>query len=290
MKSVLIIFFSSVSILTFSQDRWAQQKSIHKYKISTNLVRPILNIKGFPSYSGVALSFSYISSGRVFSIEPEIQISNQFSVAVPIYFGVNRMDLNSYDGTLYTSWNYIDSVTTPTLSYIQTNYERSLDMIGQIGAQGKWFPWGHEIRDKSKLYPFLSIGLVTALYDIYSMDFGQTWTQENIDYIGPAGNGTAGQNVPSIAIRSHKTMVFRGEFLIGAELLFGKNFGFTYSMGYSTRRFYSSTATDRLFSRREGEEFELVAEPSFPGEDNLYVDKRKIPIHRLHLTYAFGRK
>jgi hypothetical protein len=289
MKYILILFFS-FPLLTFSQGRWKKHEGIHKYKVSTNILRPILNIKGFPSYSGWALSFSYISSGRVFSIEPEFQVSNQFSVAVPIYFGVNRMNLNTYDGTLYTSWNYIDSVTTPTLTYIQTNYQRPLDMIGQIGAQGKWFPWGHEIRDKSKFYPFLSVGIHTALYDIYAMDFGQTWTQENIDYIGPGGYGSGGQNAPSIAVRSHKTMVFRGEFLIGVELLFGKSFGFTYSMGYSTRRFYSNEATDRLYSRRAGEEYELIAEPKFPGEDNLYVDKRKIPIHRLQLTYAFGRK
>lgn len=289
MKPILALVFTATFLTAFAQGQFRQRGGIHKYKVSTNLVRPLLDIQGFPNYSGWALNFSYISSSRVFSIEPEIQISNQFSLAIPIYFGIDKMDINSYDGTLYTSWNYIDSATVPTLTYIQTNYQRRLDMIGQVGAQGKWFPWGHEIRQSSTFYPFVSMGLTTALYDIYAMDFGQTWNSTNIEEVGPAGYSN-GQNAPALEARSHKTLVFRGEFLLGVELLFGQHFGLIYSLGYSTRRYYANEATDRFYSRRENEAYELLAEINFPGEDNLGVDQRKIPIHRFQLVYAFGQK
>ena len=153
-------------------------------------------------------------------------MSNQFSLAVPIYFGIDRINKDSYDGTLYTSWDYIDSASIPKLSYIQTNYQRRLDMIGQIGAQGKWFPWGHEIRDKNTFYPFLSAGIHSAVYDVYAMDFGITWDLDKINEVGPSGYSD-GQKVPDLEVHSQKTMVFRGAFLIGVELLVGIKIGIT---------------------------------------------------------------
>lgn len=287
MKFIIHLIISLLSLSSFSQEMSTENKSFHKYKISTNLLRPTKDIKHFPTNEG-RFGVDYISSGRVFSFEPEFQVSNQFSIAVPIYFGVNRMDTSNYNHlTLHSWWNYIDSVTTPALASIQTNYHRSLDMIGQVGVQGKWFPWGHEIHEKSKFYPFLSAGLHLALYDIYAMDFGQTWTQEKID---DTQWGYYGQNSPLIALHPHKTMVFRGEFLIGSELIFRNNIGLILSMGYSTPRIYFNEATDRLYSRKENEEFELVGESKFPGENTLSADKRKIFILRLQLTYAFGSK
>lgn len=276
------LFLFSILTLTSSGQNYG------KYKVSTNLIRPFMEFQGYPSHFGW-LSFSFLSSSRDVSIEPEVQLSDHFSVAVPVYVGISRMDMNSYDGHLYASYNYIDSVTVPPLTYIQTNYQRSIDLIGQVGMQGKWFPWGHEVRAETHVYPFASIGIITALCDIYEMDFGQTWNTEKLHDIGPAGY-TSGQSASVLAIRSHKTMVLRGEFLLGIELMFGEHVGLTYSLGYSTKRNYLNPATDRLYSRWEGEAYEHIGNAGFPGEDNLYAENHKIGIHRLQLTIAFGKK
>jgi hypothetical protein len=296
MKFIVIILFCFGTSISIAQESLIEkrypnslQKKIHTFRISTNLVRPLMEFNGYPGSDGWAISYRFLSSSRDVSIEPEYQLSNQFSIAVPFYFGLTRMDTETFSPTLYTSWSFIDSTSMPRLDYIQTNYKRRLDLIAQIGIQGKWFPWGHEIKEKAHIYPFLSAGLTIALYDIYSVDFGQTWDSNSIaetgeyDYLG-------GENIPFLAVRSHKTGVFRGEFLTGIELMFGKHLGLIYSLGFSTKRIYFQEATDRVYSRIEGQEFTLTEEFGFPGVDNLSMEPKRFLINRLQLTYAFGLK
>ena len=90
-----------------------------------------------------------------------------------------------------------------------------------------------------------------------------------------------------LAVRSHKTGVLRGEILIGIELLFKKNWGFIYSMGLSTKRNYFQEATDRIYSRTEGEEYMLLEEFGFPGDNELHRGKGRMYINRLQFTYSF---
>lgn len=296
MKFLLVISFCFGTSISFAQESlvgkkypYSLQKKIHKFKISTNLIRPLMEINGYPGSVGWAFSLNFLSSSRDVSIEPEYQLSNQFSIAIPFYFGLTRMDTENFSPTLYTSSSFIDSTSIPRLDYIQTNYERRLDLIAQIGIQGKWFPWGHEIKDKAHIYPFLSAGLIIALYDIYSVDFGQTWDSNSIAETGEH-DYWGGENIPFLAVRSHKTGIVRGEFLTGIELMFGKHWGLIYSLGFSTKRNYFQEATDRIYSRIEGQEFVLTEEFGFPGDDDLSVEPRRFLLNRLQLTYAFGSK
>lgn len=259
-----------------------------KFKISTNLISPFIQFNGLPRINGWALTYRFLSSSRDVSIEPEYQVSNYFAIALPIYIGLTRMNKNAVSPTLFSSWSYTDSIETPSLEYIQTNYKRRIDLIGQLGIQGKWYPWGIKKAEKSKIQPFLSSAMHLAIYDIYSFEFGQTWDSTSLAEFDESDSESF--NVPAIGVGSHKTIVLRGEFLVGFEKKLSSSFGITYSLGYSTRRMYFNDATDRIYTREEGGQYELAESFDFPGKDVLNVDQNGFFINRFQLTYYIKKK
>jgi len=262
---------------------------LNRFKISTNLIRPFMEFHALPRNNGWFFKSRFLSSSRDISIEPEYQFSKNFAVAAPLYIGLTKMDKNVENHELYTNWSYVDSNSIPTLKNPSPYYFRRLDLIGQLGLQGKWYPFGREIQYSSKIYPFVSVGTHFALYDIYSFDFGQTWSSTSIAELGEYYyNDSKNYDIPAIEIRSHRTGVFRGEFLTGIEFMFNKRIGLIYSIGYSTQRLYFSNATDRIYTRMEGDEYKLIEEVGFPKNRGSNNDIGGFFINRLKLTYSFN--
>lgn len=296
--------------------------SYSKFSIATNVLSPFsnYNTSNLEVSSDKRMYSRYISfTNRVFSIEPEIRLTEKFGLKFPLLIGVggkaetiNTTNLFSDDWTPGRIYSHLapgsyafpygelsfteDDIAIENYSWFYDELRlkgHAKDLIFQVGIAPKFFPLG---QNKFALYisPSINVGMM----DFYSIDVYNTFDTLTIindvlvqwpdQYVQ---EGELNWKISEQRIEQRNNLFFytRLETVVGINFNLGKSICFSVETGLASGINYNGPKMDNYYARIGNEgPYHLLESRTYEYLADYQRDSGINAVARLHLVYKFG--
>lgn len=285
--------FLACCTLALISAAYCQDSIIESYAVTVNTeIKPKEQRFFDHDYGPLSIStnltslFSISPYNRRWSIEPEYEFTDRWSLKVPLVIGFDKAhNINvlqsvpsyySYD--TYSNSSY-DPNSIPDIKYLPRR-NNEIDVIAQVGVSPKYYFNG---KSTSFFSFYGSAAFNMGLADQYSLHIYDDL--DSSSYYSPSQQADIYQwevRERREEYKSDEFMYFNHELLLGMDYNFSRRVTCTFEMGYSSRFYGRPERQDCLYATIQ-DSYELVHEGPFPAYNR---DRREVRF-RLFLTARF---
>lgn len=265
--------FLACCTLALISTAYCQDSIIESYAVTVNTeIKPKKQRFFDHDYGPLSIStnltalFSIYPYNRRWSIEPEYQFTDQFSLKVPLMIGFDKahtIGAPEYYSTFYSptySGENFDINTIPEINVLPSKLNE-IDVIFQTGISPKYYFNG---KSKSYFSYYGSVALNVGIADQYSLyiydrldstSYYDSWEQTEVEAWDYADR--------TEEYRSDEFVYFNHEVLVGMDYNFSRRITCTLEMGYSSKFFGRPQRQDHLYTAILDGAHELTHEGPF---------------------------
>lgn len=223
---------------------------------------------------------TFFALNSVLSLQPEIFLSDKFSIMVPVLIGLNKVkpaELSWFYSNMYDTYNGIPSINDYyfTESYSDYGDFHPPNLLFQVGFYTKHF--GNASYKKNMVY--FSQGLSVGKAELYAIDFYHHF----VEYQEPTYSYYNLED-QYLNASSNTVFYFRYEIMLGLLMKLNKNFNLSFESGFSSRLSKIVDKPDNAYRKVDNGSYTWVYKNQYDKRGGI------IMINRINLIYRFGGK